>query len=107
MFITEVPVKYGQGHPASPRRRQSNASLAEIEWRRELGHHHFDMPSDSTPAILQFPCAFPAMIACCSCGKGGYPGPYFTRKSEIRSYVMPEKNSAKNLTPAFCLRYLL
>ena len=49
MFTIEVPVKYGQGHPASPRRRQSDASLAEIEWRHELGHHHFNMPSDSTP----------------------------------------------------------
>ena len=67
--ISDFLVKYGQGHPASPRRRQSDASLAEIEWRRELGHHHFNMSSDSTSAILQFPCAFPAVIACCSCGK--------------------------------------
>ena len=67
--ISDFLVKCGYGHPASPRRRQSDASLAEIEWRRELRHHRFNMPSDSTPAVLQFPCAFPAVIACCPCGK--------------------------------------
>jgi len=67
--ISDFFAKCGHGHQASPRRRQSHASLAEIEWRRELGHHHGNMPSDSTPATLQFPCAFPAVIAYCSCGK--------------------------------------
>ena len=90
--ISDFFAKCGHGHQASPRRRQSHASLAEIEWRRELGHHHFNMPSDSPPAVLQFPCAFRAVIACCSCGKAGCPCPYFTRKSEIRSRIIPEKN---------------
>ena len=50
--ISDFLAKCGQGHPASPRSRQSDASLAEIEWRRELGHHHGNMPSDSMPATL-------------------------------------------------------
>ena len=92
--ISDFFAKCGLGHQASPRRRQSHASLAEIEWRRELGHHHFNMPSNSTPATLQFPCAFPAVIAYCSCGKAGCPCPHFTGDAKC-SRIMPVENCTK------------
>ena len=103
--ISDFFAKCGHGHQSSPRRRQSHASLAEIEWRRELRHHRFNMPSDSTPATLQFPYAFPAVIAYCSCGKAWCPCPHplrmdWNRESDRRLYA-----TTLNCVKYFCLHF--